>query len=97
MSRAQTSGQAARLSAAREADRHSLMNLTTHQARITVPIRYKAVSGRQRHIPVGPCLIERLGDGSIEIIWGPNGQHAAMLPGDEFLAARDAGALVLLD
>lgn len=73
------------------------MNVTTHHARITVPIDYQINSGRKRHIPIGPCLIERRCERSIDIVWGTEGQHATTLPVEEFLAARDKGTLVLLD
>jgi hypothetical protein len=74
------------------------MDVTTHLARITGPIDYQqADGGRKRHIPVGPCLVERRCERTIDIVWGTEGQHATTLPVDQFLAARDKGTLVLLD
>jgi hypothetical protein len=73
------------------------MDTTTHHARITGPISYLAGSGRTQTIPMGPCLVERLGGRSIDIIWGAQGQSSIALPLDEILAAQDHGHLVLLD
>lgn len=73
------------------------MNVTTHHARITVPLDYQANGEHKRRIPIGPCLIERRCERSIDIVWGIEGQHATTLPVEEFLTARDRGTLVLLD
>jgi len=73
------------------------MDITTHSARITGPVSYRAGSGRRQHIPIGPCLVENLGGRSIDIIWGSRGQSSAALPVEEVEAARNHGHLVLLD
>ena len=73
------------------------MDLTTHHARITGPVPYRAGSGRQQNIPIGPCLIQRLGGLSIDVIWGARGQSSVALPIEEVKAAWDQGHLVLLD
>lgn len=73
------------------------MDLTTHHARITGPVPYRADSGRQQNIPIGPCLLERLGGQSIDIIWGARGQSSVALPIADIKAAWDQGHLVLLD
>ena len=73
------------------------MDLTTHHARITGPVPYRAGSGRKQNIPIGPCLVERIGAMSIDIIWGARGQSSVALPIEEIKAAREQGHLVLLD
>ena len=73
------------------------MDMTTHRARITEPIAYLAGSGRRQNIPVGPCLVENLGDRSVDIIWGARGQSSVALPLAQIKAARAQGHLVLLD
>jgi len=73
------------------------MDITTHSARITGPVSYRAGSGRRQHIPIGPCLVENLGGHSIDIVWGTRGQSSAALPIEEVEAAQDHGHLVLLD
>lgn len=73
------------------------MELTTHRARIVGPVSYRAGSGRRQNIPVGPCLVERLGGRSIDIVWGSRGQSSVALPVEEIEAAQDHGHLVLLD
>ena len=73
------------------------MDLTTHRARIIGPVSYLAASGRKQHIPIGPCLIERIGGRPIDIIWGARGQSSVALPIEEVEAAQDQGHLVLLD
>ena len=73
------------------------MDITTHSARITGPISYRAGSGRKQNIPIGPCLIESVGGRSIDIIWGARGQSSVALPVEEIKAAQEQGRLVLLD
>ena len=73
------------------------MDITTHRARITGPVPYRSGSGRKQNIPIGPCLVERLGGRSIDIIWGTRGQSSVALPLAEIEAAQDLGHLVLLD
>jgi len=73
------------------------MEVTTHRARITGPVSYRAGSGRKQKIPIGPCLVEILGGRSIDIIWGERGQSSVALPIEEIKEAQDQGNLVLLD
>jgi hypothetical protein len=73
------------------------MAITTHQARITGPVPYRAGGGRKQNIPIGPCLVESLDGRSIDIVWGTRGQSSAALPIEEIEAAQDHGHLVLLD
>jgi hypothetical protein len=73
------------------------MDITTHRARITGPVPYRSGSGRRQTIPIGPCLVEWLGDRQIDIIWGARGQSSVALPIEEIERARDDGHLVLLD
>jgi hypothetical protein len=73
------------------------MDITTHRARITGPVPYQSGSGRTQNIPIGPCLVERLGGRSIDIIWGTRGQRSVALPVEAIEAAQDHGHLVLLD
>lgn len=73
------------------------MALTTRMARIIGPVAYRATSGKQMKIPLGPCLVEQ-GDGRlVDIIWGAKGQNAAALPVEELESAEESGRLVLLD
>lgn len=73
------------------------MTITTHSARITGPVSYRAESGQRRQIPVGPCLVESEGGQSVDIIWGEQGQSSAALPVEALTAAQACGTLVLLD
>ena len=71
--------------------------MATHSARITGPILYKAPDGHAHNIPLGPCLVERLDDRLIDIIWGKDGQRSAALPSEEVESAEQQGNLILLD
>ena len=71
--------------------------MTTQSARITGPVSYKMENGEAHDIPLGPCLIERLDDRLVDIIWGSQGQSSAALPLDEVESAREHGNLLLLD
>ena len=71
--------------------------MITKSARITGPVPYKAADGHPHHIPLGPCLIERLDDRLIDIIWGRDGQRSAALPLEDVESAEKQGNLVLLD
>lgn len=73
------------------------MDFSSHRARITGPVPYRAGSGRKQNIPIGPCLVESLGGPSIDIVWGARGQSSVALPLAEITAARDHGHLVILD
>lgn len=71
--------------------------MTTKSARITGPVSYRAANGHEHRIPLGPCLIERLDDHRIDVIWGPEGQRSAALPVEDVDAARQQGNLMLID
>jgi hypothetical protein len=73
------------------------VSITTHRARITGPVSYRADGGSTHRIPLGPCLVEMLDDRLIDIIWGAKGQRCAALAREEVEAAQDCGYLVLLD
>ena len=73
------------------------MTITSHSARITGPVPYMATNGSVRHIPLGACLVEQVHGGSVDIVWGANGQSSAALPLDEVQAAEGYGYLTLLD
>ena len=74
-----------------------MMPCQSRSARITGPVAYAEADGQQRHIPLGPCLIEQVDGCSIAIVWGLHGQNSAALPVAEVQAARETGSLVLLD
>ena len=71
--------------------------ITSHSARITAPLSYVASSGRTLHIPVGPCLVENLGNSLVDIVWGERAQSSTALPLRDVQAARHEGHLQLLD
>ena len=48
------------------------------------------------HTP-GPCLLERLDNRLIDIVWGARGQRSAALPVEDIEAAQQYGDPVLLD
>ncbi len=73
------------------------MDITTRRARITGPIAYRVRSGREQHIPMGPCLVEGLGRQFTDIIWGARGQRCVALPLEKVQAAQSQGHLVLID
>jgi len=73
------------------------MTITTHRARITGPVSYRAGTGRKQNIPIGPCMVESMGGRSVEIVWGARGQSSVALPVEEIEAAQEHGHLVLLD
>jgi len=70
---------------------------TTHSARITGPVPYLSTGGKRANIPLGPCLVEELDDGVVDIVWGPQGQRSTLMPLQAFEAAEEGGNLVLLD
>ena len=71
--------------------------MSTQSARITGPITYKSPGGQAENIPLGPCLVERLDDRLIDIIWGADGQRSAALPLEDVESAEQHGNLILLD
>lgn len=71
----------------------------THEmqhARIAGPVQY-AAGGRTRDLPLGPCLMERVDDRRVDIIWGERGEHSAEVPITEIKRAADDGDLLLVD
>lgn len=66
----------------------------THR-RARVP--YIAGSGREANIPLGPCLVERIDDQLVDVIWGAKGQKSTMLPMKDLEAATVSGNIILLD
>lgn len=73
------------------------MALITHSARITGPIAYLGTRGRQLNIPLGPCLVERLDEQRVDVIWGTWGQNSTPLRLQDAKDAEVRGDLVLLD
>ena len=73
------------------------MTITTHTARVTGPVTYRAASGRKVLIPLGPCVVERVEGALTDIIWGSRGQSCVALPSEAVRAAQEQGHLVLLD
>ena len=73
------------------------MVATTHNARITGPVPYATPDGKNRTIPVGPCLVEQMDERLVDIIWGRNGERSAALPLEQVEAEKESGRLVLLD
>lgn len=73
------------------------MTAEPHSARITGPVTYTTASGSKRHIPLGPCLVEKLDAQQFDIVWGTRGQSSAALSIDDVKAAEKHGHLVLLD
>jgi hypothetical protein len=66
-------------------------------ARVAGPVAYRSDGGIRADLPYGPCLIERIDDGRIAVIWGSNGEHSTELPLAGMVSATKRGALVLLD
>ena len=73
------------------------MSRTTHSARITGPVPYSQNSGEQLNIPLGPCLVERIDDEHVDIVWGASGQESAVLSMKDIESAALSRRLVLLD
>lgn len=71
--------------------------MTTRSARITGPVAYTAANGHAHNIPLGPCLVQRLDDGQVDVIWGAQGQRSVALPAEEVESARQQGRLLLLE
>jgi hypothetical protein len=72
------------------------MSTTTRNGRITGPVTYEGANGDRQHIPLGPCLLQRHGERSVDIVWGMNGQKSAALPVETVQSARQQGNLMLL-
>lgn len=71
------------------------MSHAMQHARIAGPIPYG--SGFQQELPRGPCLMERIDDRHVDIIWGDSGEHSAALLVSEIQRAAEHGHLLLLD
>jgi len=70
---------------------------TTHSARIMGPVPYRQDGGEQLNIPLGPCLVERIDDERVDIVWGASGQESAVLSMKDIESAALSCRLVLLD
>jgi len=66
-------------------------------ARIAGPVSFDAAGGAKRDLPHGPCLIERLDQERVEIIWGTCGEYSAVLPLEVLVNAEQRGSVVLLN
>jgi hypothetical protein len=66
-------------------------------ARIAGQVTYDSMGGMKRDLPYGPCLIERIDDQRVDVIWGRSGEHSAVLPLSALVSAAKLGSLVLLD
>jgi hypothetical protein len=72
------------------------MTSTTRNARITGAVTYQSAEGDMRHIPLGPCLLQRHDHQSVDIVWGLHGQKSTALPVETVQSARQQGNLLLL-
>jgi len=72
------------------------MNCETSCARITGPVTYLVDGGRKKNIPLGPCLVENMGDRLVDIIWGARGQSSVAIPMEEIKAAQTRGDLEII-
>lgn len=75
--------------------RSSILSHDMQRARIAGPIQY-ASGGTRQELPRGPCLLERIDDRHVDIIWGESGEHSAEIPVSEIKRAADHGDLVLI-
>jgi hypothetical protein len=66
-------------------------------ARIAGPVTFEAADGTKRDVPHGPCLIERLDQQRVDVIWGTCGEYSAVLPLEALVSAERRGSLVLLN
>ncbi len=71
--------------------------MTILNARVVGPVEYQNANGQALSVPLGPCLIERLDEESVAVIWGDDAQSSAAVPVQEIMDARESGRLVLLD
>lgn len=72
------------------------MSQGMQHARISGPIEYGS-DGLRQELPRGPCLLERIDDRHVDIIWGDSGEHSAELLASEVKRAAQQGDLVLLN
>lgn len=72
------------------------MSHEMQHARIAGPIGYGSDGARQE-LPRGPCLLERIDDRRVDIIWGESGEHSAQVLASEVKRAAEHGDLVLLN
>ncbi len=73
------------------------MSVATVSARVVAPIPFVAPNGKADLIPPGPCLLEQLDAGHVDVVWGRAGEASAMLLLEEIEKAERAGKLVVLD
>jgi hypothetical protein len=64
-------------------------------ARIAGPVQYGA-TGATHELPRGPCLVERVDDRRVDVIWGDSGEHSAEVLVSEIKRAADRGDFVLI-
>lgn len=72
------------------------MDIETRCERITGPVLYLGGGGRKQRIPLGPCLIEDMGERLVDVIWGARGQRSVAIPIEEIEAAQNLGYLEIL-
>lgn len=72
------------------------MDTESQFARITGPVSYLGGGGRKQNIPLGPCLVEHMGETVVDVIWGARGQRSVAIPIQEIRAAQTLGHLEIL-
>lgn len=72
------------------------MDSESQYARITGPVSYLGGGGRKQNIPLGPCLVEHMGESLVDVIWGTRGQRSVAIPIQEIRAAQTLGHLKIL-
>lgn len=72
------------------------MDIQTRCARITGPVSYMGGGGRRQKIPLGPCLVEHMGERLVDVIWGSRGQSSVAIPMEDIEAAQTRGHLEIL-
>lgn len=72
------------------------MDLQTQCARITGPVAYLSGTGRKQNIPLGPCIVENMGDRLVDVIWGARGQRSVAIPIEDIKAAQARGHIEIL-
>jgi hypothetical protein len=68
------------------------MAATIRTGTLKSPLLYRQPDGHHADIPPGPCLVESLAGGLAIVVWGDEGEFAAVMATkelDEALAKRD--------
>jgi hypothetical protein len=73
------------------------MTISTRSAKVVAPISYEKDNGKMGLIPKGPCLIEKIDDDRIDVVWGAQGQSSTVLKTEDILSATTNGKLIFLD